>query len=402
VRRPSGHDLAAVLSITLAVSFASYFVVSTSVTRWLFYLTVLPVMGYLLRVHGLRQVSRSLTWQLGVGLCLVSVLSLTWSTSDLEGYFDGFREALILALFLTGGTVAASMQKLDERWIVGSILAAAGLTGAIVLALSGQPWMYNHGDRILGFGWAAKNVNILASIYGIAAVAALAVTLRTRSQAVRAAAIVVGIICISCVVLAESRSAMLGLLAAAAAFAVGRNWRVTIAAFFGFSGVLLILVAFGSTSVDDLIARGSSYRLETWFKTSVKALEAPIFGVGAATNYTIEMSNGVVINKAHNLFLGTGYQLGVVGLAVLIGLTTRVLWSALRLAFAGRAEYLAALVFGYAILCLNAHTIVDQPQRSWLVLWLPILLLIQHEFAGAGSTIRRTDKEDVSRQPSSN
>jgi hypothetical protein len=114
-------------------------------------------------------------------------------------------------------------------------------------------------------------------------------------------------------------------------------------------------------------------------------LDAPWLGAGSAAGYVVVPPDGVSHQKAHNVFVGTAYHLGGVGLILLILLTAHALWSALRRAIAGQAEYLAALTFGCAVLGSNGHTLVDQPQVSWFVFWLPVLLLMQREFADSVS-----------------
>jgi O-antigen ligase len=314
-----------------------------------------------------------------MGLCCLSLVSVVWSEADIEGYFDAVREALILALFLTGATVLASRQQLEERWVVGLVVVAAGGSGLVVLALAGQPWMYD-GDRLIGFGWTAKNVNIVGSLYGAAAVAAVAVALRAQRLSLQTGGLAIALICISCVVLSGSRTAMLGLVAAAFTFAFAANWRVVVGVLLGLGGVFAALQLLGMTSIEVLVARGTSNRLEIWTHTLPLIVEKPWLGAGSAARYSVELPEGVTHNKAHNVFVGIAYHLGVLGLAVLVLLTARVVWSAVGLAVVGRAEYLAALTFGYSVLSLNGHTLVDQPQVSWFVFWLPTLLLVQREF----------------------
>ena len=382
LRRPSGVQLARVISIAIAVGFASYFVIPTGTTRWIFYAGVLVPIVYLLKLDGLGAASRSRVWQLGMGLCCLSLVSVVWSEADLEGYFDTVREALVLALFLTGATILASRQKLDERWVVGLVVVAAGGSGLVVLALSGQPWMsWGNGDRLIGLGWTAKNPNVVGSLYGAAAIAAVAAALRGQALGWRIGALAIAVICVTCVVMSGSRTAMLGLVAAAFAFAFAANWRVVVGVLLGFGGVFAALQLAGVTSIEGLIARGSSSRLEIWWHTLPMILDAPWLGAGSAAGYVVEPPDGVSHQKAHNVFVGTAFHLGGLGLSLLVLLTARVLWSALCRAIDGRPEYLAALTFACAVLGANGHTLVDQPQVSWFVFWLPVLLLVQREFA---------------------
>lgn len=391
LRRPSVDELARVLSIAIAVGFASYFVLPTGTTRWIFYAGVLGPIVYLLKIQGLGDASRSRVWQLGTALCCLSLVSVVWSEADLEGYFDAVREALILALFLTGATVLAVRQQLDERWVVGLVVVAAGGSGLVVLALAGQPWMnWGNGDRLIGLGWTAKNPNVVGSLYGAAAIAAVAAALRGQALGWRIGALAIAVICGTCVVMSGSRTAMLGLVAAAFAFAFAANWRVVVGVLLGFGGVFAALQLAGVTSIEGLIARGGSSRLEIWTHTLPMVLDKLWLGAGSGTGYAVEPPVGSIHQKTHNVFVGTAYHLGGLGLSVLVLLTARVLWSALKLAVAGRAEYLAALTFGYAVLSLNGHTLVDQPEVSWFVLWLPVLLLVQREIAEPASSLAAT------------
>jgi hypothetical protein len=388
LRRPSSVQLARAISIAIAVGFASYFVLPTGTTRWIFYAGVLVPIVYLLKIDGFGDASRSRVWQLGMGLCCLSLVSVVWSEADLEGYYDAVREALILALFLTGATVLTARQRLDERWVVGLVVIAAGGSGLLLLALAGQPWMYERG-RLLGFGWTAKNVNVVGSLYGAAAVAAVAAALRVQGVGWRFMAAAIALICATCVVLSGSRTAMIGLLGAGLAFGVGANWRVVVGVLVGFGGVFAVLQLAGVTSIEGLIARGGSSRLEIWWLTLPMILDAPWLGAGSAAGYVVVPPDGVSHHKAHNVFVGTAYHLGGVGLSLLVLLTGHALWSALRRAIDGRAEYLAALTFGCAVLGSNGHTLVDQPQVSWFVFWLPLLLLVQGQFAERASEPQR-------------
>jgi O-antigen ligase len=235
---------------------------------------------------------------------------------------------------------------------------------------------------------------MVGSTYGVVAVAAAAVWLRAPASWVRVAALIVGLICLGCVVMSESRAAMLGLLAAAVSFGLAANWRFVLAVFVGVAGVLGAAALLGAVPVESLLDRGSSGRIALWLLTWDALLETPLLGIGAAGDYAVETADGKIHQKAHNVLLGTGYHLGALGVGILVLLIARVLWGGFRQAIAGRGEYLAALIFGSTILMFNSHSLVEQPKISWLVFWLPTVLLIQEEMRGPQPLIpedRRTE-----------
>jgi len=133
-----------------------------------------------------------------------------------------------------------------------------------------------------------------------------------------------------------------------------------------------------------LFDRGMSYRLDIW----KGYLEFPPdswwvgFGAGtppealpAATAYWIP--NGVPVTHAHNLFIGTLAETGIIGLCFLAALISLLVRGALKHEF-GKEEKAGLLVLLGLVLMLTltgSHTVISSIKAVWLFLWIPAILV---------------------------
>ena len=140
----------------------------------------------------------------------------------------------------------------------------------------------------------------------------------------------------------------------------------------------------GGDYLQQLLGRGMSYRMDIW----AGYLEYPPaswwvgFGAGtppealpAAEAYWIP--NGAPVTHAHNLFLGTLAETGIIGLAfllVMIGLV--VAGIAKRVVSAEeKVRLLGLLGLVFLLTLTGSHTVVSSIKAVWLFLWIPIIFV---------------------------
>jgi O-antigen ligase len=140
----------------------------------------------------------------------------------------------------------------------------------------------------------------------------------------------------------------------------------------------------GGDYLQQLLGRGMSYRMDIW----AGYLEYPPaswwVGFGAGTPPEVLpaaeahwIPNGVPVTHAHNLFLGTLAETGIVGLAFLLvmiglvvtGIAKRVVGAEEKVRLLG----LLGLVF--LLTLTGSHTVVSSIKAVWLFLWIPVVFV---------------------------
>ncbi len=124
------------------------------------------------------------------------------------------------------------------------------------------------------------------------------------------------------------------------------------------------------------LSRSMPYRMEAWLTLFFKSLDAPWFGHGALYTQVITISNSV-LPHAHNVYLGTFFLSGLVGLC----LYSIMVLCALYYAFMNRAHdtYLFALIgviFSGIAMLTDVGTVIIGISDLWFYLWFPIGIIL--------------------------
>ncbi len=165
------------------------------------------------------------------------------------------------------------------------------------------------------------------------------------------------------------------------------NLLKTAALLAGGSGLVagLLSLIYGIDHYKDLLLfRGWSYRLEIWEGYLAYPPKSWFFGFGAGTDPSqlqaakeIWKPAGLPVTHAHNLWLGTLVETGIIGLALLTVIAVLLLKSALSyrrgdILPSGR---LMLLFLVFMLTLTGSHTLVISIKAVWLFGWLPLLLV---------------------------
>jgi hypothetical protein len=316
-----------------------------------------------------------------------TALSWFWSSEPATSLHEALRTPIYLAAAVALVTLAAAG---GSRGLVAGV--AAGTTAiaaySLVDRLVNGPHLADQQTRLLEapIGYA----NALGAMCGIGLVVVVALGITTWKLAPAALCAACAVVLLWALALTNSRGTWLAVVSATvvtvAARAGGRRWgvRAALAVALAFSA-LFAVTAFGT--IDRLQARG-----DYWHAAWQVAIRHPVAGTGAGTFDLGWAAYGDLAQwggalDAHNLYLETLAELGLVGLVLVAALLAPVV-AALRMprpsatttvALAGAVAYLvhagldwdwempAVTVLGIA--CLAAILDVRQPSQvigPWL------------------------------------
>ena len=151
------------------------------------------------------------------------------------------------------------------------------------------------------------------------------------------------------------------------------------------------------TFLSDLVNRADSQRLDIWKGYMLFPPDSLLFGYGASVRpeqmHAAEQfwaPNGYVITHAHNLWLGTYAETGLVGVAFLLAMVSMLVWASITrvCAWHETSALLGIVALVLMLTFTDEHTLVLSMKPIWLLAWLPMILVWQWT--------RRNDSEDYS------
>lgn len=271
-------------------------------------------------------------------------ISVIWAEDTGNALEAAYRLALNGVLFLIVYTAVRTPQ--DAVRVLWAFAIGATAATAYGLIAGGGPSPYGEAARLSG---EVENANELASTLVASLALSLGLAFASRdSPTLRTAALGMAAFSMLGVVLTVSRSGLvsLGVAAVAAIFLSGR-WRPLVAAL----SVIVALLAVGYFAllappaarerVTDF--EGGTGREDIWRVAWRMVEDEPLRGVGAGNFQnssihfllvpgTLRRSDFIVDTQkvAHNVYLGTLAELGVVGLSLLAALILAILYSGLK------------------------------------------------------------------------
>lgn len=136
--------------------------------------------------------------------------------------------------------------------------------------------------------------------------------------------------------------------------------------------------------ISAMLDRGGSYRLEIWSALLRYPPDSLLLGAGAGTppmdteaGKTVFEPMGLHVTHAHNLFIGTFTETGLLGLGLLLGLLTLPFWSVFTGPFAiGEKLHLLGLLGLMLMLSVtDTHTLIISIKAVWFYGWLPVVFV---------------------------
>lgn len=374
------------------VSF--YFVPHARIFKSLFYYGVF--LAFLLSINRetLEFLKRSLILRLAMLWLGYLSLTLMWSDGvtikDFEAVVRGF---VWVNVFLAVTIVLSRHEQAFPKQLFLSLAIVSALTAIIAILYFYRTHEFPNA-RLVGIGQLDRHAVASAMFYG-AALLTTAFGLLDRSQAGPQKLLYAAVLAVLSVALAltASRGPILGVaLAVLVGLLATRRWRLALAiASFGLAAVLYGVVA--DIGDYNLIARGSTFRLEIWANVADRIRDAYWFGHGIATDLpSLVLSNGRPFNKeAHQMFLANHYYGGVpatVFLFVLLAAAARTGYRRFRAD--GNFVYAAMLIFMIVVCMTYVNSVIKSPNLVWFYVWLPLGLI-------AGQEARMNERESVQR-----
>lgn len=126
--------------------------------------------------------------------------------------------------------------------------------------------------------------------------------------------------------------------------------------------------------IDQFIERSWLARWDIWLEYFKQIQENWVIGTGYSGNAMIVPVPNYGHMHSHNLFVGTLYSTGIIGLCLL--LSTIIGFFRVAIKVFGKDIYcqfpVVGMIFGLICMMTDIHTVFVQPGLVWFVFWLPI------------------------------
>ncbi|MEE4191218.1 MAG: O-antigen ligase family protein [Halieaceae bacterium] len=360
---------------------AGYFLLPmASGHRRLYYLLVFPAILLLWR-ELLAFYRRNLLLGLLLAYTAWMMLTLAW-TADFSLQGAGWQLWLSLNLLsfvaISGYLWVNQAERIDLFARRLPWLAAAAALVSIAAWYAQNPFP---SSRLEPLG-VMHHQNKAGAAYGLFLVLSVQLAIKDRPR--RAAYAGLAVVLAALVLLTQSRTALAGVCMG---LLVLLGWRALLLALVG-GALSWALLATNpgewSTRVETF-----SFRPGIWAQVLADMKGHWLFGRGYLTDPHVNAYNQV-FNHAHNSYLATLRDGGLVGLLLLLALLGTALVQALRLAY-GRGErlYLALLLYGMTCIFMDFDRLFVHPKEMWLYLWLPLALVAAAYPQRAGTALPR-------------
>jgi len=137
---------------------------------------------------------------------------------------------------------------------------------------------------------------------------------------------------------------------------------------------LLALTTLDATN-NQLLPRGSSYRLDIWNQIWMRYLEGSwVFGQGVDTSDD-NVIDGIRFLHAHNMYLSVLFQGGLIGIA-LFALVAMQAFMSLLDNYSHRSAKLGIAVLALAMssYLFDGHELLDKIGETWFLFWSPVAI----------------------------
>jgi len=368
--------------VAYSIFMAGFFFIPNTVDRYKFYIAavflpglfLLPKIGYVLRKNRLWI---AILLNLGYTLC-TSFWSNEFSIATL--WYD-LRLALYILAFLMI-TVTIDLEHGDR---IDSILKFTCICSAIAAIISIPLWYKTNpfpDSRLIGIG-TLENPNPSSYVYGFFSVLSFYYALQSKNTLHKAALLLCTSILLVFVLFTQSRAGILATLVSQLALVLFylRNKRVI----YGILAIVCAAFIFYMLASPWVLSRLTDIsipmRIHIWKHLLDLIAAAPVFGNGYQTEFLAYIPDSTaVFHTAHNAFLATARDGGLVGLGLQLLVITFAFRAGLRaLAYNNNPIYLVLLIFGLLCMLTATDRMITRPRELWIISWLLLALLIARE-----------------------
>jgi O-antigen ligase len=355
-----------------AAFIAGYFLLPMAAGhRRLYYFLVFPsvllLSGELVKCY--RGNTLSILLLLYTGYMVTSVLWSPHFVTAAAGSAIWYSVCVLSFVFISGYLWIRHPQRM-QTWGRHALWLAGGAALVSIAA-----WIFLHHDALLETRLEPLGVmhqlNRAPCGYGVFFLLCVHFFLEERERKQRLWYCVLGIILLALILFTQSRGALIaaciGTLVLAGHRVLG-SVAVALAASWG------ILAANPATWEQRVMTL--SFRPGIWKQILDDMSGHWWFGHGYASDSTVA-AYGTVFDHAHNSYLATLRDGGIVGLALLIAMLMVGLWWAWRLyRHHGQRLQLALLLYGMTCISTDFDRLLIHPKELWLFFWLPVSLVM--------------------------
>ncbi|MEN0107146.1 MAG: O-antigen ligase family protein [Pseudomonas sp.] len=343
----------------------------------------LPALLLTVLVPAYRAKLRSIALLAVLPFLLFTVLVAWLNTHSDHSVKDQVKVALYVLLYLWAIVILVLEDKLERLLNLAFWLASVAAAASLIYqgAVLGQDLFGRFRISNLGYGDYAdfNNAIVSALYYAVFAVyGGHQLVSKPKAFWLRLLwAAGVGVL-VAYVLCTDSRGVWLGMLAGflvsiVAHLPAGRRARLALLAVPVIGVALVIKYVLGKTG------RGLSLRDQIWGSWYHRLDEFWLTGAGAGNPFNVCVDDVHCYKQAHNLFLQTGYEYGLLAVLLMLAMVAVLALRTLR-----RQHWqapldtvgLALMVFALTCAMANYHTVLSRPGVYWLVFWLPVGLLI--------------------------
>jgi hypothetical protein len=349
-----------------------------------FYITLLLPSLIILR-HLFSTFLKNPVFKLIITYLAYLVLTNFWGVNvTLANVAEQIKHLLYVLAFITASIVVEAYypEKRDR------LLPAMAGVAAIAFLVNTLWWYQSHSfptDRLFDIMGRLDNPILAGCIAGMAGLVLIDILQQQAGVGVRLMAGFAFAIHLTFIILSQSRTALAALTPALLVLLIPhirRHRRPLIIA-----GALFLVMGF--IFQDALIAgfSRSSFRLDTWRATLEKTIPHLWWGQGYfCDTFALHIDElNMDIPHAHNVFIATLRDGGIVGVLLLSCALAASGWRAWRQALASKRYLnLALITFGVLALSFDNDRLVANPEELWVFFWYPLGRIMAQDLVREG------------------
>jgi hypothetical protein len=382
LRRNSILNLSNYLVLTYTLFLMGFFFIPNAVSQYKFFIGAVFLPGLFAIKDVLKTLKYNRLWYLILLYLIYMLITSFWSKDfSAKELSYSVRLAAYIIMFLL---ITVLIYQYDQT-VFEKIIKFVSICAAIAAAVSIVIWYAEHPfpiSRLVGIG-TIENPNPSAFIYGFFAVLSCYYAFQSKSVRDRLGFTSVCAILLGFVALTQSNTGILATMLSVTLVLVFYKHNKLIILGAGITGIglagLYLLSSVGMLS--DPTDIGFLERLPIWRRVLEQASSAAMFGNGYQKELLLTPSGDAdIANYAHNTFLATARDGGLLGLSLQLLMLLAAVGGALRIAsIQGDPIYIILVIFG--LICMSADTdqIITRPRELWIIYWLPLAMMLARD-----------------------
>lgn len=365
--------------VTYSIFMAGFFFIPNAVDQYIFYISAVFLPGLLLLPKTEYFLRKNRLWVAILIYLGYMLLSSFWSSefSITTLWYDLKLALYVLAFLMITVTLDLSH---DNR--LDAILRFICICSAIAAIISIPLWYKFNlfpDSRLIGIG-TLENSNPSSFVYGFFSVLSGYYALQSKNTLHKAVFLFCTSALLMFVLLTQSRTGILSTLVSQLLLIIfyPRNKQVA----FGIATIVGVTFIFYLLASPWMLSRLTDIsfpqRIHIWKHALDVIVLTPIFGSGYQTEFLAHIPDSTaILNSAHNTFLATARDGGLIGLGLQLLVIILAFRAGLRVLITeNNPIYLVLLIFGLLCMLTATDQILTRPRELWIIFWLPLALLL--------------------------